>query len=63
MVVAVGSDRSAVCRCEAGDRLPSLGHLVLLGRVRGRDAQPFLPEDPPGFDELTDPREGGRVVS
>lgn len=42
---AIGCDRSAVCRWEAGNRLPTLEHLVALGQVLGCSARALLPEE------------------
>ena len=41
----VGCDRSAVSRWEAGERLPSLAHLVALGRAFGCGARALLPDE------------------
>lgn len=42
---AIGCDRSAVCHWEAGNRLPTLEHLVALGRALGCSARALLPEE------------------
>ena len=41
---AIGCDRSAVSRWEMGLRLPSLPHLIALGRALGCGARALLPE-------------------
>ncbi len=43
LAAAVRCDRSAVSRWEEGRRLPSLPHLVTLGRVLGCGARTLLP--------------------
>jgi DNA-binding XRE family transcriptional regulator len=45
LAAMVGCDRSAVCRWETGNRLPSLRHLMTLGRALGCDARALLPEE------------------
>lgn len=48
----VGCDRSAICRWEAGQRLPTLPHLMAIGRVLRCGARPLLPADEGGrWDE------------
>ncbi len=42
---AIGCNRSAISRWEAGRRLPSLPHLLTLGEVLGCGAAALLPED------------------
>ena len=41
---AIGCDRSSVSRWEMGLRLPSLPHLIALGRALGCGARALLPE-------------------
>ncbi len=45
LAAMVGCDRSAVSRWESGRRLPSLPHLVALGRALGCGACALLPVD------------------
>ncbi len=49
LAAVVGCDRSAVSRWESGRRLPSLPHLVALGRALGCGAPALLPTDEPNF--------------
>lgn len=53
LAILVGCDRSAVCRWETGQRAPSLGHLVAIGRALGCGAAALL-------DEGGEGGEGGR---
>ncbi len=45
LAAAIGCNRSAVSRWEAGRRLPSLPHLAAVGRVLGCGARVLLPTD------------------
>jgi len=48
LAAAIGCDRSAVCRWESGNRLPSLTHLVSLCRVLGCSPATLLGMPDPG---------------